>query len=70
MFCSLSLPLPLYVIFSSDGGNRALVGALVRDSTANGAVFTSVENSVKHPNQSDGSASHDFQILKLSGWVR
>ena len=64
------LNLFLLSILSSDGGNRALVGALKRDSTANGAVFTSVEETVKHPNLIDGSASYDFQILKLSAWVR
>ena len=46
------------------------MGAHRRDSTSNGAIFTTVEERVPHPNYNSNTDEYDFLILKLSGWVQ
>jgi hypothetical protein len=47
----------------------ALVGAHEKGSTAGGAVYTTVEQRVEHPDFDEETQEYDFLVMKLGGWV-
>jgi hypothetical protein len=55
--------------YSDKDRGRALVGAVKKD-TSGGAVYTTVEKRVVHPDYDTETDAYDFVVLKLGGWVR
>jgi hypothetical protein len=70
-FCQFLTGLSLFSHIHSDKDRgRALVGAVKEDSNLGGAVYTTVEKRVVHPDYNKETDAYDFVVLKLSGWVR